>query len=269
MNTKYIFSPLVLGFGALLWINASGGVAHIQKKDRTGSPVSDVACTQCHVSTGNFSSVGSLQLLSSSGTVVTHYLPGETYQFKVKMQSARNVGHGFQVTGLLADNSSAGTCLKISSNVQITPLNGRWYFESDGLLSGGEYVMNWTAPSAGSGSVTFYGNGLSTNGNNTTTGEEFVAFPSLTIDEDITSGISRVQDLRIKVYPNPTERILFLESDITLKEVNIFDLKGGLIKSLSVNGLQISVDVSDFPKGIYFVHASTEGKVIKSSFVKK
>lgn len=269
MNKKYIFSPLFVGIGALLWISASGGVAHVQQKDRTGSPVSDVACTQCHVSTGNFSSSGSIQLETANGVAVTEYIPGEAYVLKVVIQSTGNVGHGFQVTGLLADNSGAGTCNASATNLQISPLNGRWYFESDGFISGGAYEMVWTAPSAGSGGVTFYGNGISTNGNGTTGGDEFMSLSNLSITEGLANGLLEAHSLDVKLYPNPVNSVLNVQSDKIVDEIFIFDNLGKLVKKSAVNGKVNTLDVANLAVGSYFIHLKSGEKIAKSSFIKE
>jgi hypothetical protein len=128
MKRIYIFSPLAIAAGAFLWMSASGGVAKIQQKDRTGSPVSDTECNMCHASGINFSTKPTITVIDSSGPV-TEYKPLKKYTVMVDIQSTGNINHGFQVTGFLSDNSAAGLVESVNGNTQKINLNGRWYFE--------------------------------------------------------------------------------------------------------------------------------------------
>ncbi len=268
MKKTYIFSPIILGIGALLWISASGGVAKIQSKDRTGSPVSDVACTQCHMATGNFSTSAIIQLTDMSGGSVTAYVPGEVYNLKVRVQSSGNVGHGFQVTGLLSDNTSAGTCSSPSVNTAITPLNGRWYFEQTGAISNGEYEMVWTAPASGSGVVTFYGVALAHNGDGMTTGDEFVNIPNTVITEDISSGITEVAGLQVNLFPNPVQNVLSVQAENKILGINVIDISGKSVLKTVGTGSLMEVNVAELPIGTYFMEVTSTQGVEKATFIK-
>ena len=249
MKIPYIFTPLLLGIGATLWISASGGVANKQNKDRTGSPVSDVACTQCHAAGANFSTSALIQVLNQSGALVTKYIPGNMYTIKVDIQSVGNASHGFQVTGMLADNSSAGTCSVITPNTQISPLNGRWYFEPSRTVTGGSYEMTWTAPAVGSGTVTFYGSAIAANGNGTTMGDEYVNIPNVTLTEDITSGIYAPSNVELSVYPNPVQSVLNVSSSQIIDRVVVMDITGKVQFEDNVNAIQSEINVAGLPKG--------------------
>jgi hypothetical protein len=269
MKIPYIFSPIVLGIGGLLWISASGGVADVQSKDRTGSPVSDVNCTQCHSAGANFSSAAIMQFTDPSGAPVSEYLPGEKYALKVNIQSIGSNSHGFQVTGLLSDNSKAGTCVAQSSNTQITPLNGRWYFEPSNVVMGGNYEMEWTAPSAGSGPVTFYGSALTVNGNGTTVGDEYVNIPNLVIAEGSPNGVKDLEALvNFKVYPNPVNSNLLISSEILMSRLEVMDLSGKTVINSMVNEKSTSVDVSALKNGTYLVRVQTDNGEMISRIVK-
>ncbi|MFT4753719.1 MAG: hypothetical protein ACI85Q_001267 [Salibacteraceae bacterium] len=254
MKTTYIFSPIVLGIVAMVWVSASGGVADIQNKDRTGSPVSDVACTQCHTAGANFSASALIQISNLAGATVTQYIPGETYSLKINMQSPGSTTHGFQVTGMLSDNSSAGSCSAVTSNTQISPLNGRWYFEPTTSVSGGEYEMNWTAPVAGSGSVTFYGSALAANGNGTTVGDQYVNIPNIILVEGVaTSVLDVTADLEIKIFPNPAVDALQINSSFAIHRVEVLDMSGRKVLTKLVSGSQVQLNVSALVKGNYMV----------------
>jgi hypothetical protein len=76
------------------------------------------------------------------------------------------------------------------------------------------------------------------------------------VDISISIGIQLISKTsKIKAYPNPADNMLTIQSEHPLELIQIFDLKGSLIKSIEIpsndqNAL-ISVDLSEVPSGIY------------------
>ena len=64
-----------------------------------------------------------------------------------------------------------------------------------------------------------------------------------------------------EIYPNPVNDVLYIKSDNNIKEVNIYNIVG--IKVATVSGQQsaISVDMSGFSSGVYFVEV--DGKTFR------
>ena len=64
-----------------------------------------------------------------------------------------------------------------------------------------------------------------------------------------------------EIYPNPVDDILYIESDNNIEEINIYNIVG--IKVTTVSGQQsaISVDMSGFNSGVYFVEV--DGKTFR------
>ena len=64
-----------------------------------------------------------------------------------------------------------------------------------------------------------------------------------------------------EIYPNPVDDVLYIKSDNNIKEVNIYNIVG--IKVATVSGQQsaISVDMSGFSSGVYFVEV--DGKTFR------
>ncbi len=90
----------------------------------------------------------------------------------------------------------------------------------------------------------------------------------ITIDET-TTGINNLKLSDVKLYPNPTNSILFIQNIENVKLLNIYSYTGKLIKTLNVKGNVVAVDVSNLPAGIYFVNV-LNGKTSKSlKFVKQ
>jgi hypothetical protein len=64
-----------------------------------------------------------------------------------------------------------------------------------------------------------------------------------------------------EIYPNPVDDVLYIKSDNNIKEVNIYNIVG--IKVATVSGQQsaISVDMSGLSSGVYFVEV--DGKTFR------
>lgn len=268
MKTTYIFSPLLIGVVALVWVSASGGVAKIQQVDRTGAPGSEPNCTMCH-SGGSFSSSSTVVIKDMSGQAVTSYMPENQYSVTVEINSSGNNGHGFQLTGLLDDNSIAGSCDAVTNGTQKTSLNSKWYFEHNGNVSGGSYEMTWTAPVSGSGDVTFYGSALATNGDGGTGGDEYTNIPNVTLTEATPNSVNELKAVQLNLFPNPVLDVLNITStDGEIKRVVVYDLTGQQVKNLNWNQSSVIVRMNDLDAGIYLVKVSTSNSERMERIVK-
>ena len=73
----------------------------------------------------------------------------------------------------------------------------------------------------------------------------------------------------IKLYPNPTKDIVFLESKEIINSLELYDLQGKLLKEKSCNSNKVQVSIQDLPNAVYLVKAKTNKgvetfKVIKN-----
>ena len=100
-------------------------------------------------------------------------------------------------------------------------------------------------------------------------GEEFLSYvfyysDFVDIADNNTSTINS-----IRVYPNPSDHLLKIETgDEIIIEINIYDLSGKYIKSLSINEINTSTDISDLHNGMYFIQIKTEKSEVKMKFIK-
>lgn len=64
-------------------------------------------------------------------------------------------------------------------------------------------------------------------------------------------------DNKIKMYPNPTNGILILESDVVTKaEIKVVDLTGKVVLQGIMNGTRKEINFSALPEGMYFLQIS-------------
>jgi len=81
-----------------------------------------------------------------------------------------------------------------------------------------------------------------------------------------TDGVVEIATREISVFPNPTSHELRIKSgELKIEKVKIYDMLGrNLLSQSSFQSQEISIDISQLPRGIYFVKMETElGEVVK------
>ncbi|WP_130734264.1 T9SS type A sorting domain-containing protein [Flavobacterium sp. J27] len=66
------------------------------------------------------------------------------------------------------------------------------------------------------------------------------------------------KDNTLGVYPNPTSNVINLKANTQIMGVDVFDAQGRIVMKKIANTAQLSVDVSHFQNGIYFLKVKTE-----------
>ena len=59
----------------------------------------------------------------------------------------------------------------------------------------------------------------------------------------------------VRLYPNPTDGIVFVASDADLQAVKLYDIAGRLVLHMTICGTTTELDVKDLESGIYFLQA--------------
>ena len=77
-----------------------------------------------------------------------------------------------------------------------------------------------------------------------------------------------VKDLSISLYPNPASSLIKVRADNNIKSVELYDVQGRIIQVDKVDSNEVSIDVSKYNSGVYFVKVTTEfgsqiSKIIK------
>lgn len=122
---------------------------------------------------------------------------------------------------------------------------------------------NVTFPITQQGTTVITWTFTNTNGNITTQTQNVIIDCNLSVDNPDTS-------TEINVYPNPFSDVVILSSNQNLIEnVKIYDIKGGLLYENNYNTNEISIDLSHFTTGIYFIKTFSEQKEITHKLVKK
>lgn len=246
-----IYIPLAL-FGMFTLLSATLRSNGSPGK-KTGSPLDGGSCTDCHggaVSTVNWISTN----IPTSG-----YNPGETYVVTAEaLGSTPRIG--FEIT---AENGSAkqGTfAVTDASRTKLTNASKAITHTLSGLTpSAGKntWEMNWTAPAAGTGNVTFYAAFNVADGNGGTSGDQIFA-STLQVSENLSTNVNNVSIATFTVTPNPNRGNFTIQSEETILRVDMYSLTGQHIQSLAANQRQVTVNISNQTPGMYLVKISTE-----------
>jgi hypothetical protein len=154
----------------------------------TGAP-GEGNCTNCHNGRVNSGS-GSISI-SIAGNPST-YVPGQNYDVTVYVRDPLASKFGFQATAVKnSNNQGAGTMSPGSFNqITVSSSGGKSYANhnlSPGIVQfGRRWTFVWTAPAAGSGTVTIYAAGNVANNDGGTSGDQIYT-NNLSINEAVTS----------------------------------------------------------------------------------
>lgn len=190
MKTNFIKQVLGIFIPILMILALSSNMMSDNgKAGATGSP-SESNCTNCH---GDFSlnSGGGSVTISSTNLTGWQYTPGVTYHMTVTVAKSGNPLFGVGVECLTSGNQNAGTLIitdAASTQIKTATISGvsrrNVVHQLNGGLSSGSKSFNfdWTAPTAGTGTVTFYFAGLAGN-NDGNEGGDYVYTGSRTVTE--------------------------------------------------------------------------------------
>lgn len=270
MIKKFTLSLALIMAGVMIY-DAQHNIAHTNgagaPAGRTGNPgeLSGASCNSsgCHVGGPSVSNeVAEL----TSDIPSTGYEPGQTYTITVTMTKPGGTKFGFEVSPQNGSGSLQGSLSSPGTGAQL--IGGSKYVThtSAGTSGSGSktWTFNWTAPSVGTGAVTFWGAFNFANGNNSVSGDVIVN-DSFTFQE-ATVSINEINSANegFSVYPNPVTDMVNVKFNLTEAEdinVELYSLDGKLVSKLAHDNLvagdhHLTHDLSTVSSGIYFVKIS-------------
>lgn len=270
MKKTTLLYALFISAGSMLALQSFSGGPAGANRDQTNSPFSSNNCSQCHSDNNNFSAVSTVQVTDANGTAVTEYLPGNVYTVTYTVGATGASAYGMQMVALDASNAKAGTLANPSSNAKITSLNGRDYFEHNSRSSSSSFTVEWTAPTAGAGTVTLYGSGMAINSNGSTSGDDPTASITMSLTEGNATSIHTIGEEagQISIFPIPNNGTFSIENNQTeaVEYIRILTLTGVEVSQqqvyLPVGGTQ-QLHCDDLTPGAYQV--VTEGKTLRQA----
>ncbi|MCF8283807.1 MAG: T9SS type A sorting domain-containing protein [Sphingobacteriales bacterium] len=245
---------------------------------RTGSPGdggNTCALSGCHA--GN--TVTTKSNIISSDIPIDGYTPGVKYTITATSTSSpnRNI-FGLQISPQSSTGVKRGTMALINaSETQMT--GGSKYLTHTQLGitgSGGQKTWSffWTAPTAGTGAVTFYGCFNNANGDGSANGDSIIK-TTYTVQEKIAIGINKdeLASIGISIFPNPVYHHIYIknENNIKFDRVEIIDLTGKVIyQSEGMVDVDLQLEKTGVAAGVYFIKLYNENVLLGATkFIKQ
>ena len=76
-------------------------------------------------------------------------------------------------------------------------------------------------------------------------------------------------DMHIILYPNPADQLVYISSEMIIREIAVFDDLGNTVLSKYVNDLEASLDLGAFVAGNYILRIKTDSGTISKKLVLK
>jgi len=252
-------SSLIVGISM---VNSDNGIA-----GRVGSPGETTCNTSgCHVGNSLNAAGGSITI--SAPTLTNwQYFPGAVYPISVTIARAGCPIFGVGFEALRSTGANAGTLTAgVGTTLKTATILGNSRTNIVHTLNGGTsstgsktFTFNWTAPAAGTGTVTFYAAGNATNGNGSPSGD-FIYTTSQTVTESATGIEEGLIASSIAIHPNPIVDNINLSFQLKSNEnvtVRIFSMEGKLVETAVQEKLQSGKHNLVIPaptqKGVYLL----------------
>ena len=258
-NTK--FNVIMLSVLAVFFMSNRGG----SPGGRSGSTTDNGAT--CSTNGGCHSASGpSRQDILSTNVPSNGYSPGSTYDITVNVSDEGTSVWGFE---MMAEDQNGSPVGAFSNNTQVNSLNGglraTHKFASSSANNAQTWVANWTAPTSGTGSVTFYVAVMAANGNGNNRGEKMY-IDTISISENTSASIADIENWNINLYPNPTTKMILIDGYVnTNSKLKVINHNGKIMMDVNFNN---SLDVSALSTGTYYLKIYENDRVFMKRFTK-
>lgn len=230
----------------------------------SGSPSDGNSCVQCHTGSAVNSGVGTPSI--SAPGLVSGYVPGQTYTITASIIETGIFDFGFQVTAERdANNAKTGTFILTDAVNTRFPFNLTTILTSITHTNSGTagfnsrtWTFDWTAPGAGTGSVTFYGSFNSANGTGQSNGDKIYT-TSLNVIEGGVGMEEKNIFTDVKIYPNPTSSFIKIFTNEEINNLKIYNIDGQIV--LKEVKPRSTINVQHLSSGVYFVQLSNNERV--------
>lgn len=262
---------------AVVFLGSSSGPGAVQGQDRTGGPLSNGFCGNCHAA-GAFNPTINVQLLQD-GNEVNGYMPGETYTMRVTIDASMDAQvYGFQAVALSGSGNSQAGNWTPPTGAQVTTLDGRDYIEHSQRSQSNTFEIDWTAPPTSVGDISFYAAGVAANNAQGSGGDGSDALDAPVVLTDLSTSTNDLPELAssLRAFPNPVVDQLNLQLDTEEASnalVRIYNANGQALVQRSINlGIGANMeqfDMSNLPAGFYTVEVSNGEAASRTTVVKQ
>ena len=238
---------------------------------RANDPASGgLTCTTCHSGTDTVATAAQASI--TSNIPAAGYTPGTTYTITGTVNYTGRSTFGFEVSPQNAAGTKLGTLINTGSQTKLVG-SSKYVTHTLAGNSGSNtksWTFDWTAPVAGTGSVTFYGAFMAANGNGSSSGD-IVYKTSYTVAEAVASGVNEIQAntnaLTVINLKNALQ-ISYTAQSAASANVELYNLNGTLVSSSlfeqqNAGNVELNFDVKDgLNTGIYIVKVQQGAQVL-------
>ena len=306
---KKIYSVYILAAGLCVYMTISGykagaganGWDCTGAETGLGNPTGCASGSGCHATSATSSIGVTIELDSTGGVPTTHYTGGKTYSVKI---SGKNNG----TTSLPKFGLEMGAIK--GSTAQTTPVNaGTWSSTCPAsckftAAQAGNFVVNvvehstpitattgsggngttyvesftWTAPAAGTGTVSIWGviNAVNNNGTNDT-GDKWNTGKLVITEWPASTAVQNVlENAEMNVFPNPVADNFYLHLNNVEAgnySLSVFDISGKriLVQNVAVssNSQTENISSANWQQGVYKVVLEKDNFIKHLSVVKE
>ena len=303
MKKRFLLFTAMAGMGYLFLSSYAAGPARNgydctgAEDAGTGNYANYTGCqvpgSGCH-STAATSTIAVVIELDSAGVATTHYKGGMSYTVKI---TGTNTGaalpkYGFQLAAMKGSSNTvtpvadAGVLSAAPTGTHLTAPGSYTYLtigeHSSAISLGGgstfTHTFTWTAPTAGTGTISFWGAANFVNGNGNADNSDLWNTNHIAIDEwPASTGVATVaNNISVTAYPNPVINSLNLQMDNTQTgtySLQVFDNVGRTVaaEKIAVNGANhiANINTANWAAGNYHIVVEKDGNRQVISVVKK
>lgn len=172
--TRWVVTMVLLGGAAVALADSNGPPTRRTGATAVAAVAAEGDCTGCHGG-NSLNSGGSVQILNAPDT----YTPGASYDITLRVTSTNTSGDagrgwGVEATAVrLTDGAGSGTWTAIAgqgtsiASGTVSGVTRSYIRQTDarfGVASPVDFVVRWTAPTPGVGSITLFAVGLAADG---------------------------------------------------------------------------------------------------------
>jgi len=84
---------------------------------------------------------------------------------------------------------------------------------------------------------------------------------SIVITNLIVSDIITIENNFIKTYPNPAKKILKIEANGLINNIELLSINGIVLQSIMVNNKEVTIDLNNYVQGIYILRINIAKKI--------
>lgn len=195
--------------------------------------------------------------ITLTGIPSTGYVTGQTYACTLRVSNATKTKAGFDLL------VSAGSITSASSGTMV--MGSELHHTTPGVAVSGvtEWTFNYVAPASPSG-ITFSVAGNAVDGNNLDSGDQWNT-ASFTFTGSFPSSVPDIENEAIRVYPNPANEILYVQSQNATGAKTIFNTLGQQL----IQTTDEVINIQELKPGQYFILIESAGQKVRKSFSKQ